>query len=452
MYGETLKDARLSYAPRDAVEPQGKVPAWLAHVMVTLGVVTIFAYDLHIILPRFVRFVDHHHAMRLFVYPSLLWMVMGALLLVFRTVVWFFYRPFPAVAADSAPFMTIVIPAYNEGSMVRQSIVSAAEADYPRGRREILVIDDGSTDDTWMHIQAAAARYPGLVTALRHDRNRGKRAALSLGFERARGELIVSLDSDSVIERGALLALAGPFRNPRVGAVAGKVLVFNRQGLIPRMLHARYIMSFDFLRAVESAYGNVFCCPGALTALRAAAIRPLIARWRTQTFLGAPCTIGEDRAMTNDLLNAGYDTVYQSSAVVRTVAPQKFGQLCKMLLRWDRSYVREEIRFARILWKRPLKTRAIAFLDRFVTNLRYPVFYASLVLLGAMIVSDPWTVARMLVTVGFFSFCNMIYFMRSERSFEFLWGVVYAYFAIFALSWIFPYAVATVRKPGWLTR
>lgn len=424
----------------------------LLYAAVSVALLAVLAYDFTALVPRFTDIVRQHEELRLFVYPSLLWLTMGAVLLVFRTLLWMFYRPFAPATLDQAPRLSVVIPAYNEGAMVLRSIASVAEADYPKERLQIMVVDDGSRDDTWSHIQAAARRYPQLVTPLRHERNLGKRAALALGFANAVGEIIVTLDSDSVIERGALLALAGPFRDPKVGAVAGKVLVYNRRGLIPRMLHARYVLSFDFLRSAESAFGNVFCCPGALTALRAAAIRPLIARWKTQRFLGATCTIGEDRAMTNYLLEAGYDTVYQNSAVVRTLVPDRYRKLCKMLLRWDRSYVREELRFARIVWKRPWPTRWIALYDRLVTNLRYPIYYASLFLLVRMLAFDPWTLARMLGAVGFMSACNMLYFLRSERSLGFLWGVVYSYFAMFGLFWIFPYAVLTVRARGWLTR
>lgn len=153
------------------------------------------------------------------------------------------------------------------------------------------MVDDGSRDDTWRHIQRAAKRHPKLVTALRLPRNMGKRHALAEGFRRASGEVLVTIDSDSVIEPGALLALAGPFREARVGAVAGKVTVLNRRhGLIPRMLAVRFILSFDFLRAVQSTYGTVYCCPGALSAYRASAVRALLDRWLNQTFLdlGAP--------------------------------------------------------------------------------------------------------------------------------------------------------------------
>ena len=152
------------------------------------------------------------------------------------------------------------------------------------------------------------------------------------------------------IERGTLAAMSGPFRDPKVGAVAGKVAALNRdRGWLPRMLHVRYILSFDFQRSVQSTYGTVYCCPGALAAYRAQVVHKVLDTWLEQRFLGARCTFGEDRALTNAILAQGYDSVYQGSAVVHTLVPETYSKLCKMYLRWDRSYVREEIRFARIV-------------------------------------------------------------------------------------------------------
>ncbi|MEK7336789.1 MAG: hypothetical protein AAB111_04880 [Nitrospirota bacterium] len=141
---------------------------------------------------------------------------------------------------------------------------------------------------------------------------------------------------------------AGPFRNGRVGAVAGKVCVLNRyQLMLPRMLHVRFVLSFDFLRSVQSTYGTVYCCPGALSAYRAAVVQALLPAWLHQRFLGEICTIGEDQALTNDVLAAGYQAVCQRTAVAQTLAPETYRKLCRMFLRWDRSYIREEIG----LWK-----------------------------------------------------------------------------------------------------
>ncbi len=385
--------------------------------------------------------------------PTVAWIAMGTLLLAVRTAMWTRYRPWAAAGEEDAPSLTVVIPAYNEGRMVEKSIESAVAARYPRERLQVLVIDDGSTDDTWRYIERAANRHPGLVTAMRMPKNGGKRAALAAGCRAARGSILVTVDSDSVIESGSLLAIAGPFRDPTIGAVAGKVAVYNRaDNILARMLHVRFILSFDFLRSVQSTFRTVYCCPGALSAYRTGVFREVLEQWEAQTFLGVRCTYGEDRALTNMFLDRGYDAVYQRSAVVHTVVPETYSKLCKMYLRWNRSYVREELRFARIVWKRPALRGLMALVDTTITNLRYPVAYAAIAFWLAQSVSDPATLVRMLVAIGMASTFYMLYYLRSERSWDFLYGILYGYFSFFALSWIFPYAVLTVRARGWLTR
>ena len=422
-------------------------------ILLGFGVVLLASWRLRV----FHGFIHSSHQIGWLGYmarPSLLWAGMGMSMLLFRTLLWFRYR-IPALATfDDAPSLSVVIPAYNEGAMVAHSIDSVARARYPCDRLEILVIDDGSSDDTWQHIQRAAACNPGLVTTLRFAENRGKRAALEAGFRRARGEVIVTIDSDSVIEADTLLAMAGPFRNAKIGAVAGKVSVYNRKdGLIPRMLKVRFALSFDFIRAVQSTYGTVYCCPGALAGYRSAVVREVLDRWRDQYFLGAPCTYGEDRALTNDILDAGYDCVYQRAAVVHTLVPTTYSRLCKMFVRWDRSYVREEIRFiGRIVWKRPRRARLIALADSLLTNLRHPVGWVTLLLIASMIASDPQVLLRVFCALLLVSAFNMLYYLRGERSWDFIYGIGYAFFSAFALFWIFPYAFFTVRAQGWLTR
>ncbi len=386
--------------------------------------------------------------------PSVIWILMGTLMLVFRTALLFSYRELAPADFHNAPVLTVIIPAYNEGPMVGQAIDSIVEANYPHERLEIFAIDDGSRDDTWEHISAAARRHPDLVTPIRFPRNCGKRAALEAGFLRARGEIAVTIDSDSVIEPQTLLELAGPFRDPTIGAVAGKVVAFNRySGIIPRMLHVRFILSFDMLRAIQSTYGTVYCCPGALSAYRLSVVRKVLQRWRHQTFLGSACTIGEDRALTNLVLEQGLSTLYQRKAVVHTVVPDTYLKLVKMFLRWERSYVREEWRFlTQVLWQRPWRTRWISIIDSFFTNMRFPMIYVSLGLLVTLAMSDPLTIFRMMVAIGLMAAFYMLYYLRSEKSLDCLYGILYAYFSFFTLFWIFPYAILTLRARSWLTR
>jgi hyaluronan synthase len=171
-----------------------------------------------------------------------------------------------------------------------------------------------------------------------------------------------------------------------------------------------------------------------------------------QKFLGVECSYGEDRALTNFILKHGHDSVYQNTAVVRTVAPETYSKLCRMYLRWDRSYIREEIRFARIVMSRPPIPCLIAAIDKIITNLRYPIGYATLMLLVVYSFDDPTTILRVMCAIGIMSALNMLYYLRSERSWDFLFGILYGYFSFFTLFWIFPFAALTLRSRSWMTR
>src|SRR5262249_18847271 len=140
---------------------------------------------------------EREHWSALWIRPTVIWVTMGLLLMFARTVFWVRYRPFAPASADEAPMLTVIIPAYNEGAMVETAIASVAMAHYRAGRLQIVAVDDGSRDQTWEHIRHAALRFPGLVTALRLPTNQGKRAALAAGFRLAKGEVVVTVDSDS---------------------------------------------------------------------------------------------------------------------------------------------------------------------------------------------------------------------------------------------------------------
>ena len=108
----------------------------------------------------------------------------------------------------------------------------------------------------------------------------GKRAAREAGVRAARGEIVVTIDSDSEVEPITLREMVAPFLcDAKVGAVAGRVAVLNRDALVSRMLEVQYSLAFDFARAAQSVYRTVMVCPGALSAFRRAVILPHLAEW-----------------------------------------------------------------------------------------------------------------------------------------------------------------------------
>lgn len=161
----------------------------------------------------------------------------------------------------------------------------------------------------------------------------------------------------SVIEADALLSIAGPFRDARVGAVAGKVAAYNRD-------------------------------------------RGFVARY----------------------------------------------------LRWDRGHIREEIRFFRIVCRRPPMPRAFAVADKVIANLSLVVGWAAIAMLAVMAASNPMVLVRVLLVIGIGAASSMLYYLYTERSMRVVHAILYAYFAFFTLWWVFPYAIVTVRSRSCMTR
>jgi hyaluronan synthase len=373
---------------------------------------------------------------------------------VVRTVLWWRYKPYE-LPAGPLPMVTVVIPAYNEGAMVEKSLYSVAASDYPRDRLEVIVIDDGSKDDTWKYIARAQKRFPQLIKAIRFPKNQGKKEGLYTGFTQGRGEFFVTIDSDSVIAPDTIRQVVAPMlADSRVGAVAGNVKVFNRaRCLMARMLAVRFVLAFDFLRATQSQYGAVTCTPGALSAYRKSSLTSILDEWREQTFLGLPATIGEDRALTNCILRQGFYTVYQRSAMVYTVVPETYKGLCKMYLRWDRSNFRESWVQLKFLFTNYRKQdRLLPIIDFFLTEIEFPLTYLFLGLLMASFVVYPLVMVKFFAGLGVFTLVWMYYYIHQERDLDFIYGILYSYFAFFFLNWVRPYAFLTLRNGGWLTR
>ncbi len=373
---------------------------------------------------------------------------------VIRTVLWWRYRPY-SLTEGPLPKVTVIIPAYNEGAMVEKAIHSVAASDYPADCLEIFCIDDGSKDDTWEYIDRAARLFPGLIKAIRFPANRGKREALYVGLTEGRGEYFVTVDSDSVIQPDTLKQIVAPMvQNPKIGAVAGNVKIYNRYAnLLTRMLWVRFVLSFDFLRASQAMYGFVFCTPGALSAYRREAIWPVLEDWRRQTFLGRRCTIGEDRAFTNLVLRQGYHTFYQRSAVVFTMVPETYSGLCRMFLRWNRSNFRESYIQLTFMFSRYRREhRLLPILDFFVRELEFPLSLIFVPLLVVAVCMKPIILAKVIVAMAVVSCVLCLYYVSVERDLDFVYGVLFSFYAFFLLKWIRPYALLTLKDGRWLTR
>ena len=259
----------------------------------------------------------------------------------------------PPKDAGLEPTIAIVVPAYNESEAVARTIHSCLGLDYPTEKLEVVVINDGSDDDTWEHMLRAAGGYaPGRVRCVDLGSNQGKRAAMAEGIRQTDAEVLVFVDSDSMPAPWSVRKLIQGFADPKVGAISGLTYVRNADtNVLTRMQAARYYISFQLLKTAESVVGAVSCCSGCFAAYKRAAVIPLLEKWEHQKFLGAECTHGDDRALTNQVLKSGWKAIYDAEAEAWTDAPDRYKKFFKQQLRWKKSWSREGPILATHIWR-----------------------------------------------------------------------------------------------------
>ncbi len=227
---------------------------------------------------------------------------------------------------DYAPKVAVLIPAYNEEKVIVRTIRSVMMSNYKNIR--IVVIDDGSKDNTY---QVAIDAYAndiasGRLTVLTKV-NGGKADALNYALERIDEEIYIGIDADGVIAHDAITNLVCHFANPKIGAVAGNAKVGNRVNLWTRWQALEYITSQNFERRALDLFDVVMVVPGAIGAWRTSAVREG-GGYHTNT-------VAEDADLTMNLLEQGYEVIYEDRALAFTEAPVNMDGLMRQRFRWS---------------------------------------------------------------------------------------------------------------------
>jgi len=375
--------------------------------------------------------------------------------LIFRTFLWFKYRPYDSDKVEEWPEVTVIVPAYNEGATVYKTICSVAACDYPAGKLKIISVDDGSSDDTYEHMRRARNRFPKMVELIRFKKNQGKREGIFQSFNKNDTPFVMTVDSDTRLEESAIKELLTPLiLNPKLGAVTGRIRIWNGDAnMLTKMLKANFAMAFDFTRAVQSTFSTVFCTSGAFSAYRREVLDQVLDSWMAQTFLKRKCTYGEDRSLANHILRTGYGTAYQRTATAFTMVPEGFTKVMKMLTRWARSNIRESLVFSRLMFHRNRKGNyLLPFIEFFSTTvivlLHLITFYYFL--FSGFI--DGSFIFRALTYTVLFGFFYMLYYIRIEGGKDFPYILMFSVFSSVFMVWIFTTAGFTLRTRSWATR
>ena len=266
--------------------------------------------------------------------------------------------------------LSVLVPAYNEERCLGRCLDSLTAASYPGGK-EILVVDDGSTDGTH---ETALAHATEEVTVLRKP-NGGKDSALNYGLEWATGDAVVTVDADSVVAEDALVRIVTDLEaDPEVGAVGGTVRLLHTDSVVEKLQALEYAVGINTFRRAFATLGNVNVVPGCLGCFRREALEEV------GGYDGD--TLTEDYDLTIKLLKAGW-RVRASEALSYTEPPATWGDLYRQRVRWSRGNIETLCKHASVLRGRSGSTfSGIVFPYQVVSLVVLPVMTA--VVLGTI--------------------------------------------------------------------
>jgi cellulose synthase/poly-beta-1,6-N-acetylglucosamine synthase-like glycosyltransferase len=220
------------------------------------------------------------------------------------------------------PFVSVIVPAYNEEFVIEATIRSLLNSDYDN--LEIIVVDDGSQDRTSDVVRECFRDEP--LVRIFTEENGGKSAALNFGLQQAKGDVIVALDADTQFPAETIRALARRFADPQIGAVAGNAKVGNRINLVTRWQALEYITSQNMDRRAFASLNCITVVPGAVGAWRRELIR--------ECGGFSSDTLAEDQDLTLQIRKRGFKIGYEERAIGWTEAPQTLRMLAKQRFRW----------------------------------------------------------------------------------------------------------------------
>ncbi|MBC1479868.1 glycosyltransferase family 2 protein [Listeria seeligeri] len=355
-------------------------------------------------------------------------------------------RKTPDIPED-VPFISVMVPAHNEGKVIVKTVESLLAFDYPKDRYEIIVINDNSSDNSAELLEAIQAKNPARQLKVINTDNvtggKGKSNALNIGFAESRGEYIAIYDADNTPERQALRILVGEITNDaKLGAVIGKFRTRNRNASwLTRFINIE-TLSFQWMaQAGRWALFKLCTIPGTNFIVRRSLLEE-IGGWDVKA-------VAEDTEISFRIYMMGYRIKFQSKAVTWEQEPQTLPVWFKQRSRWAKGNIYVILKNVPLLFKR--EGRRVRFDILYFLSIYF-------LLLTSLIVSDIllvlyalgfvhttlaglsgalWLLAILLFVAGTFitlttekgeiSFSNLIFIMLMYVTYCQLWMVVAAY-------------------------
>lgn len=245
------------------------------------------------------------------------------------------------------PTIAVVIPCYNEGQLVYESIKSVATCNYPDGKLMIYPQDDGSIDDSFEWMQKAARDFPNVFPE-RNENNLGKTNTYLRAAERGDSDIVMIVDSDTTVAPDAIAKMMACFNDERIGVVGAPAGISNpHHSMLTAIQVYLYIFGIRLIKIPEAHFHGCAVVGGYAFAVRRKVLNELKDEIRNRNWFGVPVKDGEDRFITHLALLRGWGTYVEQGAEVRTTAMETYQKYFGQQLRWRRSLIRTFLWFVR---------------------------------------------------------------------------------------------------------
>jgi hyaluronan synthase len=401
---------------------------------------------------------------------------------------------------DSKPLITIVVPVKNEEENIRRCIQSCIDSTY--SSKQIIVVNDGSTDQTPRILDQMHREYPNLHI-IHLSKSIGKKQAIEMATEIAKGEIYVFMDSDCNMANDAVENAVKIFLSDRtIGAVTahGRVRGGENGITLEKLQDVWYDGQYRIIKGMESSFSSLTCCSGAFTAFRRAAVQPHMHAWAHDRFLGDEFKFATDRRLTAYVLGAkpsldkksdndetpkadaysyvsllltgkdDFETMRRSSdpdivledksryrwklkysphVRVYIGPPETFPSLIRQQIRWRKSFIRSIFATGGVYWRRPFFAALLYYLQVALKIIRPYVVLQSLILLP-LLSNDYYSGIFYIVSVIFSGMIYGIDFrLRNPGSPLWLYRPLITILSTLVFSWLLVYAAITIKKTAW---
>ncbi len=278
----------------------------------------------------------------IFFYPlfmSFIWMVGGS----------YFYLhwerknkgPTEPPPLENMPGVSIIIPCFNEGQNVQETIAAAAAQNYPDF--EIVAVNDGSSDNTGAILDELTAQYP-MLRVVHLAKNQGKAMGLRMGALAAKHEYLVCIDGDALLDVNATAFIVQPLiANPRVGAVTGNPRIRTRSTIIGRLQVGEFSSIIGLIKRAQRIYGNIFTVSGVIVSFRRSALHDA-GYWSLNM-------ITEDIDVSWMLEMRHWQIQYEPRAMCWILMPETVPGLWRQRLRWAQGGAEVYLKYLGRVWQ-----------------------------------------------------------------------------------------------------